>query len=104
MPSPPTPDSRFSIPEKTFGTDPARWPEFNPLPRAAGLRGLHILLVIGEQASDAVMNERLSAALNGANIPHEVQRLPGGHSFPTVQAGLGPVLHLVREHIAPAGN
>lgn len=100
----PASNARFPITEKTFGTDPARWPEFNPLPRAAGLRGRNILLVIGEQASDAVMNERLSAALTVADIPHEVKRLPGGHSFPTVQAGLGPVLDFVREHIAPEGG
>lgn len=100
----PAPNTRFPIAEKTFGADPKRWPEFNPLPRAAGLRGLHILLVIGAQASDAVMNERLSAALTGAGIPHEVQRLPGGHTFPTVQAGLELVLAFVRAHIAPAGN
>lgn len=100
----PAPGARFPIAEKTFGTDPARWAEFNPLPRAAGLRGHNILLVIGEQASDAVMNERLSTALTGAGIPHAVKRLPGGHTFPTVQAGLGPVLTFVREHLAPAGN
>jgi enterochelin esterase-like enzyme len=98
-------EARFPRTEKTFGTDPARWPEFNPLPRAAQLRGLNILLVIGEKATDAVMNERLSTALTGANIPHKVQRLPGGHTFPTVQAGLGPALDFVRRHIAaPAGN
>jgi S-formylglutathione hydrolase FrmB len=100
----PAPNTRFPIAEKTFGTEPSRWPEFDPLPRAAELRGHNILLVIGEQASDAVMNERFSAALNGAGIPHEVKRLPGGHTFPVVQAGLGPVLAFVREHIAPVGN
>lgn len=46
------------------------------------------------------MNERLSQALTTAGIAHEVKRLPGGHTFPTVQAGLGPVLDFVREHIA----
>jgi S-formylglutathione hydrolase FrmB len=100
----PVPDSSFPVAEKTFGTDVARWPEFNPLPHAAGLRGHHILLVIGEQASDAAMNERLSTALTGAGIAHEVKRLPGGHTFPTVQAGLGPVLEFVREHIAKGGK
>lgn len=59
-----------------------------------------VQLVIGEQASDAVMNERLSAALTTTKIPHEVKRLPGGHTFPVVQAGLGPVLDFVRRHIA----
>jgi hypothetical protein len=100
----PAPNSRFPIPEKTFGADPARWPEFNPLPRAKDLRGLNILLVIGEKASDAAMNERLSVALSGAGIPHKVKRLPGGHTFPTVQAGVEPALAFVREHVAPAGN
>ncbi len=100
----PTPEARFPIAEKTFGKDPARWPEFNPLPHAAGLRGINILLVIGEQASDAVMNERLSSALTSADIPHQVKRLPGGHTFPTVQAGLGPVLEYVRGHVAAADS
>ena len=100
----PAPGSRFPIAENIFGGDPARWPEFNPLRRAAELRGRNILLVIGERASDAVMNERLSAALAGAGIPHEVQRLPGGHTFSTVRDGLGPVLDFVREHIAPKGG
>jgi S-formylglutathione hydrolase len=100
----PAPDTRFPVAEKTFGADPARWPEFNPLLRAAGLRGLHILLVIGEQASDAVMNERLSAALTAAGIPHEAKRIPGGHAFPTVQAGLGPVLAFVRGRLVAGGN
>lgn len=100
----PSAESRFPLTPKTFGTDPARWQEFNPLPRAAELRGLNIQLVIGEQASDAVMNERLSSALTTARIPHEVKRLPGGHTFPTVQAGLGPVLDFVRQHLAPDGK
>ncbi|MFO1485993.1 MAG: hypothetical protein U1F71_21710 [Verrucomicrobiaceae bacterium] len=63
-----------------------------------------VQLVIGEQASDAVMNERLSAALTTTKIPHEVKRLPGGHTFPVVQAGLGPVLDFVKKHIAPGAN
>lgn len=96
----PAAGTRFAVNEKTFGADPARWPEFNPLPHAAELRDHHLLLVIGEQASDAVMNERFSAALTAAGIEHEVKRLPGGHTFPTVQAGLGPVLDFVRRHIA----
>lgn len=50
------------------------------------------------------MNERLSATLTTAKIPHEVKRLPGGHTFPVVQAGLGPVLDFVRQHIAPTGK
>ncbi|MCB1276060.1 alpha/beta hydrolase-fold protein [Prosthecobacter sp.] len=100
----PSAESRFPLTPATFGTDPARWPEFNPLNRAAELRGLNIQLVIGEQASDAVMNEHLSSALTTANIPHEVKRLPGGHTFPTVQAGLGPVLDFVRRHITPDGK
>ena len=100
----PAPNAGFPVAEKIFGADPARWPEFNPLPRAAGLRGLNILLVIGEQAADAVMNERLSAALTGAGIAHEVKRFPGGHTFPTVQAGLGPVLDFARKRIAPDGK
>jgi predicted esterase len=93
-------ESKFPIAANIFGTDPARWPQFNPLPRAAELKDHHILLVIGEQAADAPMNERLSQALTTAGIAHEVKRLPGGHTFPTVQAGLGPVLDFVREHIA----
>ncbi len=100
----PAPNAGFPVAKNTFGTDPARWPEFNPLSRAAGLQGLNILLVIGEQAADAGMNERLSTALTGAAIPHEVKRLPGGHTFPTVQAGLGPVLDFARAHIASGGN
>ncbi|MBE2282283.1 MAG: hypothetical protein IAE77_02340 [Prosthecobacter sp.] len=95
-------ESRFPLTPATFGTDPARWRDFNPLNRATELRGLNIQLVIGEKASDAVMNERLSAVLAAAKIPHEVKRLPGGHTFPVVQAGLGPVLDFVRQHIMPA--
>lgn len=90
---------RFPINDKTFGTNPARWPEFNPLPHTVELKGLNILLVIGDKASDAEMNERLSAALTSAGIAHEVKHFPGGHSFPTVQAGLGPVLDFVRGHM-----
>jgi enterochelin esterase-like enzyme len=97
----PAEGARFPLTPATFGTDPARWPEFNPLPRAAELKNLNILLVIGEKASDAAMNDRLSAALNAAHIPHEVVRLPGGHSFPTVQGGLGPVLQFVGKHLPP---
>jgi S-formylglutathione hydrolase FrmB len=100
----PAPNTRFAVPEKTFGTDQSRWPEFDPLPRAAGLKGINILLVEGEKASDAVMNERLSAALTTAGVPNEVRRIPGGHTFPTVQAGLGPVLAFVQAHIAAGGN
>jgi len=90
---------RFPITPATFGDDPARWPEFNPINRAKELRNLNVLLVIGKKASDAAMNERLSAILTGEKIPHEVVRLPGGHTFPSVQAGLGPVLDFVNRHL-----
>jgi S-formylglutathione hydrolase FrmB len=97
----PAPGVRFPIQPKIFGTDPARWPEFNPLNRAAELKNFHILLVIGEKASDAVMNEHMSEALTAAGIPNETVKLPGGHTFPTVQGGVGPVLDFVRKHLAP---
>jgi len=97
----PAPGVRFPITDKTFGTDPARWPEFNPLNRAAELKGLNILLVIGDKASDAAMNERLSEALTKAGISNETVHLPGGHTFPTVQGGLEPVLGFVKKHLAP---
>ncbi len=97
----PTQGARFPISKETFGTDPARWPEFNPMPRAEQLRGLNILLVIGETASDAAMNERFSSRLKSAGIDHETLRLPGGHTFPTVQAGVGPVCDFARKHLAP---
>jgi S-formylglutathione hydrolase FrmB len=97
----PAAGTRFPVNDKTFGTDQTRWPEFDPLSRAAQLKGINILLVIGEQASDAVMNERFSAALTAAGIPNQTKRIPGGHTFPTVQAGLGPVLDFVKQHIVP---
>ena len=100
----PAANAGFPVAENIFGTDQARWAEFNPVTHAGDLKGLNILLVIGEQASDAIMNERLSAALTGKSIPHEVKRLPGGHTFPTVQAGLGPVLDFTRKHIAAGGG
>ena len=34
----------------------------------------------------------------------EVTRLPGGHTFPVVQAGLGHVLKFVRKQISPANE
>lgn len=95
----PTPKARFPISKETFGTDPARWTEFNPMNRAEALRGKNILLVIGEKASDAAMNDRLSAKLKAADIVHETLRLPGGHTFPVVQAGVGPVLQFVSRHL-----
>lgn len=97
----PAPGVRFPISDKTFGTDSARWPEFNPLGRAAELKNLNILLVIGDKASDAVMNESLSEALTAAGISHEKFHLPGGHTFPTVQGGLGPVLDFVKKNLVP---
>lgn len=97
----PASDVRFPITKEVFGTDPARWTEFNPLNRAEQLRGLNLLLVIGEKASDAAMNDRFSAKLKAAGIAHETVRLPGGHTFPTVQAGVGPVCIFVKKHLAP---
>ncbi len=91
---------RFPLTPATFGDDPARWPGFNPINRARELKNLNILLVIGEKASDAAMNNRLSAILTDEKISHEVVRLPGGHSFPSVQAGLGPVLDFVSKHFS----
>ncbi|MES2594808.1 MAG: alpha/beta hydrolase-fold protein [Verrucomicrobiota bacterium] len=93
--------ARFPRTPETFGTDPARWPEFNPMNRAEELRGKNILLVIGEKASDAIMNDRLSAKLKAADIPHETLRLPGGHTFPVVQGGVRPVCEFVKRHLAP---
>ncbi|HEY8994915.1 MAG TPA: alpha/beta hydrolase-fold protein [Lacunisphaera sp.] len=95
----PAPGVRFPINDKTFGTDPTQWSKFNPLPHAAELKGHNILLCIGDKASDAEMNARFSAALDAAGIAHETKHFPGGHSFPTVQAGLGPVLDFVRAHL-----
>ncbi|MGV3659269.1 MAG: alpha/beta hydrolase [Prosthecobacter sp.] len=97
----PAPEARFPRTPETFGTDPARWPEFNPMNRAEQLRGTSILLVIGEKATDAIMNDRLSAKLKAADIPHETLRLPGGHTFPTVQGGVGPVCDFVAKHLRP---
>ncbi len=92
---------RFPLTPATFGTDPARWPEFNPINRATELKDINILLVIGEKASDAAMNDRLSAILTKAGIPNETVRLPGGHSFTSVQGGVAPVLDFVRKHLSP---
>ncbi len=97
----PTESARFPIAAGTFGTDPAQWPRFNPLPRAAELKHIKTLLVIGETASDAPMNDRFAAALTAAGTPPEVVRLPGGHTFPVVQEGLAHVLDFVRRQIAP---
>ncbi len=95
----PAPEARFPRTPETFGTDPARWPQFNPMNRAEELRGTNVLLVIGEKATDAVMNDSLSAKLKAADIPHETVRLPGGHTFPTVQGGVGPVCEFVAKHL-----
>jgi S-formylglutathione hydrolase FrmB len=97
----PTASARFPIAAGTFGTDPAQWPRFNPLLRAAELKHLKTLLVIGDTASDAPMNDRFAAALTAAGAPPKVVRLSGGHTFPVVQEGLGHVLDFVRSQIAP---
>jgi S-formylglutathione hydrolase FrmB len=97
----PTAGAGFPIAAGTFGTDPAQWPRFNPLNRAAELKHLKTLLVIGETAADAPMNDRFAAALTAAGAPPKVVRLPGGHTFPVVQEGLGHVLDFVRDQIAP---
>ncbi len=65
------------------------------------MKNLNIRLVIGEQSSDSVMNERLAQALTTAGFAPDVVRIPGGHTFPTVQAGLGPVLDFVGKHLPP---
>lgn len=98
----PAEGSRFPKTPATFGEDPARWPEFNPINRARELKNLNVLLVIGERASDAVMNDRLSSILTEEKVSHEVVRLPWGHSFSAVQDGLGPVLDFVRRHLSEA--
>ncbi len=94
----PAEGARFPMTPATFGTDPARWPEFNPINRAKELKNLNIFLFVGERASDAAMNDRLAAILTEEKIPHQVERFNGAHSFTSVQAGLGPVLNFVREH------
>lgn len=96
----PAEGARFPMTPATFGTDPKRWPEFNPINRATELKNLNILLVIGEKASDAPMNDRLAAILARENLPYETVRLPYGHSFNAVRDGLGPVLDFVRKHIS----
>ena len=100
----PAEGARFPMTPATFGTDPKRWPEFNPINRATELKNLNILLVIGEKASDAAMNERLASILARENLPYETVRLPYGHSFNAVQNGLGPVLDFVRKHISSSAN
>jgi len=96
----PSVGAHFPLTPATFGRDPTRWPGFDPINRASELKNLNILLVIGEKASDAVMNDRLSAILTKEKIPHQVVRLPGRHTFATVQGGLGPVLDFVRQHLS----
>lgn len=95
----PSAQSRFPMPENMFGKDPLKWPAFDPLNRAAELKNLNILLVIGDASSDAAMNMRLSEALTAASIKHETKHFPGGHTFPTVQAGMGPILEFVGRNI-----
>lgn len=98
----PTESARFPKTPATFGEDPSRWPAFNPINRARELKNLNVLLVIGEKASDAAMNDRLSAILTEEKIAHEVVRVPWGHSFSAVQNGVPRVLDFVRRHITEA--
>lgn len=98
----PSPESNFPIPENMFGTDPKEWEACNPIHRAAELKGLNILLVIGDKATDAKMNNRLSDELAKNGIANKTLHLPGGHTFPTVKGGVERILEFVKESITPA--
>jgi S-formylglutathione hydrolase FrmB len=100
FPRPPDlPEGRnYPVPVERFGTDEARWATLNPMGATGRLRDMSILVVTAEDAFDAVMNARFSAALSRDGIPHEYVVLPGAHTLPVVEAAVP----LVLDHVATA--
>jgi S-formylglutathione hydrolase FrmB len=95
-------DQSFAIDARVFGADPSLWPRENPSQHLGALAGKDIVLVIGEQAFDRTMNENFLRAAVAAGLPVEAHRIPGGHLFPTVVAGLEILLPRAQEHFERA--
>jgi len=78
---------------------------FNPLLKAARLRGLRILLVAADRAFDYRMNETFHQRLERERIPHRYIVLKGeGHTFSAVRKGLRLVLDFFRETLSPESS
>jgi len=77
----------FKIPTDRFTDDPAVWKQFNPLYGAEALRGMDVLIVAADRATDFVMNEHFAKRLDELSIPYTWRVIEGGHTFEAVQAG-----------------
>lgn len=95
---------RYKIPSQIFGKDPAQWETWNPIHAISSLKGMDIVLVLAEGAFDRTMNENFIAAAQKVNIPLQVHRIPGGHSFGSVRTGLEIILPAAAEKFAGAPN
>ncbi|MBI4626154.1 MAG: hypothetical protein HY736_23400 [Verrucomicrobia bacterium] len=91
----------YAVPVARFGTDPAAWLRFNPLPEAAALRGRAVFILTAADAFDRTGNERFHARLRELKIPHEFLVLPGAHTFDVVQEAVPRVVNFVARSFNP---
>lgn len=89
------------FPYRVLGKDKTFWESVNPLPKAANVKGMAVLLVTGDKAGDKPMNEAFHQRLTELNIPHEYRVLEGGHSFGVIQRALPIVMDFMAKNIAP---
>ena len=95
---------RYRISTTIFGEDRAIWATLNPIRLVGALAQSEVLVIIAEQAFDRTMNENFLAAAAHENVPIEVVRLVGGHTFPVVAAALPHVLTAAHQHFSNLTN
>lgn len=89
---------RYRVPRAVFGEDREVWAQLNPMRMIDALGRTEVLVVVAEQAFDRTMNEHFIAAATLEQVPLEVVRLPGGHTFPVVSAALPHVFAAAHRH------
>ncbi len=90
----------YEVPVRRFGSDHAVWETLNPRLQVEDTLDTAIFVVIGEKAFDRQMNEAFIAAAVAVGNEPEVLRLPGGHSFSTVEQAIPPVFDFFESQIA----
>ena len=73
---------------------------FNPLGKAAALRGTRIMLITADSAFDRLMNEAFAATLTELGIQHSFVTLEGGHTLDVVLKAFPQVMGFFHDIIA----
>lgn len=94
-------NQRYKIPRDVFGTEAARWADFNPINRIDRLRNTEVFLVIADDAFDLTMNRNFIRAATGT-VRVKVAEIHGGHTAHSRDQGVQLVLNEAQKYYRAA--